>query len=82
MKKFRSLVFREFKLCRKLYIIKFLVLFAFYAFAIVGTFLFTDLFEELNETERMMKSFTEIISMIIILYSTVVFADDNSFKRT
>lgn len=80
MTKLRSLIFREFKACQKLYIIRFLVLFAFFAFVIVGTFLFTHLFEELPEKENMMKSFTEMFSMLVILYSTLVFAEDNTFK--
>lgn len=80
MTKIRSLIFREFKVCQKLYIIRFPVLFAFYVFAIVGTFLFTNLFEEMPEKENMVKSFTEMFSMLIILYSTMVFAEDNTFK--
>ena len=80
MTKIRSLIFREFKVCRKLYIIRFLVLFAFYAFVIGGTFLFNNLFEESSEKENIMKSFTEMFSMIIMLYSTVIFANDNTFK--
>ena len=81
MTKLRSLIFREFKVSRKLYIIKFAVLFAFFAFAVGGTFLFTGLFEELPEKENMVRSFTEMFSMLIILYSTGVFSlDDNTFK--
>lgn len=81
MTKLRSLIFREFKVCRKLYIIKFAVLFAFFAFAVGGAFLFTGLFEGLPEKENMVRSFTEMFSMLIILYSTGVFSlDDNTFK--
>lgn len=80
MTKYRSLIFREFKVCQKLYIIKFVVLFAFFAFVIGGTFLFTNLFEELPEKENTLKSFAEMFSMLIMLYSAVVFADDNTFK--
>ncbi|MGN0606021.1 MAG: ABC-2 transporter permease [Oscillospiraceae bacterium] len=80
MTKIRSLIFRELKVCRKLYIIKFLVLFAFFAFIIGGTFLFTNLFEELSDKENMVKSFAEMLSMLIMLYSVVVFAEDNIFK--
>lgn len=80
MTKLRSLIFRELKACQKLYIIKFAVLFAFYAFAIGGTFLFTGLFEELSEKENMIKSFSQMFSMLVMLYSTVIFAGDNTFK--
>lgn len=80
MTKFRSLIFREFKVCQKLYIIKFLVLLAFFAFVIGGTFLFTNLFEEMSEQENTLRSFTQSFSMLIMLYSTIVFADDNTFK--
>ena len=80
MKKIRSLIFRELKICRKQYIIRALALFAFSAFAIVVTFLFTNLFEQMPEKENLIKSFTEMFSMLILLYATVVFADDSSFK--
>lgn len=80
MTKFRSLIFREIKVCQKLYIIKFVVLFAFFAFVIGGTFLFTNLFDELPEKENTLKSFAESFSMLIMLYSTMVFADDSTFK--
>lgn len=80
MTKLRSLIFREFKVCPKLYIIKFVVLFAFFVFVIGGTFLFTNLFEELPEKGNTLKSFAEMFSMLIMLYSTVVFADDSTFK--
>lgn len=80
MTKLRSLIFREFKVNQKLYIIKFAVLFAFFAFVIGGTFLFTNLFDELPEKENTLKSFAESFSMLIMLYSTMVFADDSTFK--
>lgn len=80
MTKLRSLIFRELKACQKLYIIKLAVLFAFYAFVIGGTFLFTNLFEELSEQENTLRSFTQSFSMLIMLYSTMIFADDNTFK--
>ncbi|MGN1338928.1 MAG: ABC-2 transporter permease [Oscillospiraceae bacterium] len=81
MTKFRSLIFREFKVSQKLYIISFAVLFAFYVFAIGGAFLFTNLFGELPEKENYMKSFSEMFCMLIMLYSTAVFGiDDNAFK--
>lgn len=78
MTKLRSLIFREIKICRKLYIIRILVLFAFFAFAIGGAFLFTDLFKELPEKENLVKSFIEMFSILILLYSTVVFEEDNN----
>lgn len=78
MTKLRSLLFREFKICKKLYIIRFLVLFAFFAFVIAGNFLFINLFEGLPE--NIMKSFTNVFSMLTVLYSTMVFAEDNTFK--
>lgn len=77
MTKLRSLIFREIKMCQKLYIIRFAVLFAFAAFVIGGTFLFTNL-EGLPE--NISKSFTQMFSMLIMLYSTLIFADDNTFK--
>ncbi|MGN0631536.1 MAG: ABC-2 transporter permease [Ruminococcus sp.] len=80
MTKFRSLIFREFKICRKLYIIRFLILFAFSVFVIGGTFLITDLFDKLPEKENITKLFIEMLSILIMLYSTVVFAEDNTFK--
>lgn len=80
MKKIRSLIFREFKACQKLYIIRFLVLFSFSVFVIGVTFFFTHFFEELPEKEKIIKSFIETFSMLIMLYSTVIFADDNTFK--
>lgn len=80
MTKFRSLIFREFKVCQKLYIVKCVVLFAFFAFVIGGTFLFINLFEELPAKENTLKSFAESFSMLIMLYSTMVFADDSTFK--
>lgn len=80
MTKIRSLIFRELKICRKWYIIGFLVLFAFSAFVIAGTFLFTNLFEGLPDKENKVKSFTEMFSMLIMLYSTVAFSGDNTFK--
>ena len=78
MTKLRSLIFRELKICQKLYIIRFAVLFAFSAFVIVGTFLFTDLF--VGMPENITESFTQMFSMLLILYSTVFLADDNTFK--
>lgn len=78
MTKFCSLIFRELKVCRKLYIIRFLVLFAFSAFVIGVVFLVTNLFGELPEKQNTMKSLTELFSMIIMLYSTVIFAEDNN----
>lgn len=80
MTKFRSLIFREFKVCQKLYIVKCVVLFAFFAFVIGGTFLFTNIFEELPAKDNTLKSFAESFSMLIMLYSTMVFADDSTFK--
>ena len=77
MTKLRSLIFREIKMCQKLYIIRFAVLFAFAAFVIGGTFLFTNL-EGLPE--NISKSFTQMFSLLIMLYSTLIFADDNTFK--
>ncbi|MGN0622383.1 MAG: ABC-2 transporter permease [Oscillospiraceae bacterium] len=80
MTKLRSLIFREFKVSQKLYITRFLVLFAFYAFAAVVTFFITDFFRGQPENESMIRSFTEMFSMLVILYSTMVFAGDNTFK--
>lgn len=80
MTKIRSLVFRDLRICRKLYIIGFLVLLAFSVFVIAGTFLFTNLFEGLPDKDNKVRSFTELFSMLIMLYSTVVFAGDNTFK--
>ncbi|MGN0634096.1 MAG: ABC-2 transporter permease [Oscillospiraceae bacterium] len=80
MKKLRSLVFREFKICKKQYITGFLVLLAFYAFIIIGTFFFTDLFSEESGIEVSASSFAQMFSLLIMLYSTIVFAGDNAFK--
>lgn len=80
MTKFRSLIFREFKVCQKLYIIRFLFLLAFFAFVIAGTFLFIGLFEEMPEKENTIRSFIEMISMLIMFCSAVFFFDDNTFK--
>ena len=80
MTKFRSLIFREFKVCQKLYIIKFLVLLAFFAFVITGTFLLPGFFSDESEKDSLIKSFSQMFSLIIMLYSTVVFSGDNTFK--
>lgn len=80
MTKLRSLIFRELKICRKLYIIRFPVLIAFFVFAVGGTFLFTGLFTELLQKDDFVSSFTELFSMLVMLYSTVLFSVDNTFK--
>lgn len=82
MTKFRSLIFRELKVCRKLYIMRFLVLFAFYAFAIGGVFLLTNFLGKLPESEDLIQPFAELFSMLIILYSTLIFAEDNSIFKS
>lgn len=61
-----------------MYIIGFLGLLAFCAFVILGTFLLTQVLELLPE--NMMKSFTEMFSMLILLYSIMIFAGNNAFK--
>ena len=80
MRKLRSFVFREFKICRKSYIIGFLVLFAFFAFIITGTFLLPGFFSDESEKDSLIKSFSQMFSLLIILFSTVIFAGDNTFK--
>ena len=80
MTKLRSLIFRELKVSKKLYIMRFLFLFAFIAFAIAGTFLFNGIFAEMPGKEKIIKTFTEMLSMLIMLCSTVFFADDTAFK--
>lgn len=60
--------------------IGFLVLFAFSAFVIAGTFLINDIFDGLPDKENKVRSFSKLFSMLIILYTTVVFAGDNTFK--
>ncbi len=78
MTKFRSLIFRELKICRKWYIIGFLSLLAFSAFVILITFFLNNLFDGLPENIR--KSLTEMFSMLAVLYSTVIFSNSNAFK--
>ncbi len=78
MKKIRSLIFRELKICRKWYIIDFLSLLAFSAFVILITFFLTNVFDGLPED--IAKTLTEMFSMLAVLYSTVIFASSNAFK--
>ena len=77
MKKFRSLVFRELKICRKWYIVDFLCLFIFSAFIIGATFFINRLFNGLSED--ILKNLTEMFSMVAVLFSTVIFASANPF---
>ncbi|MGN0618708.1 MAG: ABC-2 transporter permease [Ruminiclostridium sp.] len=78
MTKFRSLIFRELKICRKWYIIGFLSLLAFSAFVILITFFLTNLFDGLPE--NIGKSLTQMFCMLAVLYSTVIFSNSNAFK--
>ncbi|MGN0597560.1 MAG: ABC-2 transporter permease [Ruminiclostridium sp.] len=80
MTKIRSLIFLELKVCRKQYIMRALALLVFYAFAIGVTFFFTNTVENMPEKENLMITFTEMFSMLVMLYSTVLFALDSSFK--
>ena len=80
MTKLRSLIFRELKVSKKLYIISFLFLFAFFAFAVGGAFLLSNLFGGLSENGEIIKTFTEVLCELVILCSTVFFADDTTFK--
>lgn len=77
MTKLHSLVYRELKASKKLYILRSAVLLAFCFFIMGAIFLLTHIFDQMPEDT--IKSFTQIFSMLVVIYSAAVFSVDSVF---
>lgn len=77
MTKLHSLVYRELKASKKMYILRFAVLLAFCFFIMGAIFLLTHILEQMPEDT--IKSFTQIFSMLVVIYSAAVFSGDSVF---
>lgn len=77
MTKLHSLVYRELKACKKMYILRFAVLLAFCFFIMGAIFLLTHIVEQMPEDT--LRSFTQMFSMFVVIYSAAVFSGDSVF---
>ncbi|MGN0600720.1 MAG: ABC-2 transporter permease [Oscillospiraceae bacterium] len=77
MTKLCSLIFRELKASKKMYILRFAVLLAFCFFIMGAIFLLTHILEQMPEDT--LRSFTQMFSMFVVIYSAAVFSGDSVF---
>lgn len=77
MTKLHSLVYREIKASKKLYILRSAVLLAFCFFIMGAIFLLTHILEQMPEDT--IRSFTQMFSMLVVIYSAAVFSGDSVF---
>ncbi|MGN1101738.1 MAG: ABC-2 transporter permease [Huintestinicola sp.] len=77
MTKLHSLVYRELKASKKMYILRFAVLLAFCFFIMGAIFLLTHIFEQMPEDT--IRSFTQMFSMLVVVYSAAFFSGDGVF---
>lgn len=80
MTKFRSLIFREFKVCKKNYILNFLVLIIFSLFIIFAAFIFNRISGGLSEDKNMAKTIFGSLFTCIMLISSMIFMDELALK--
>lgn len=80
MTKFRSLIFREFKVCKKNYTLNFLILLVFSLFLIIAAFIFNGISGESPEGEKMVKTIIGVLSATMMLTSSMPFMDEIVLK--